>query len=111
MQRVTGLGGIFFKAHDPKKLGAWYKEYLGLPVSEEWGGCEFHWREKDKPDRTGYTVWSPFSENTKYFDPSKSSFMVNFRVDNLAAVLEQLRKEGVQVEDMRRRANSVSSDG
>ncbi len=68
--RVTGLGGIFFKAKNPTKSGAWYKQHLGLPV-ETWGGCAFPWRDAKNPKKKGSTVWSPFDSKTKYFGPGK----------------------------------------
>lgn len=98
MKRVTGIGGIFFKSQDPKALGAWYKKHLGIGV-EEWGGFGFSWKSADNPDGTGTTVWSPFAADTSYFAPSKASFMINYRVADLHALLAVLRAEGVQVED------------
>ncbi len=98
MKRVTGIGGIFFKSQDPKKLKGWYQEHLGITPDAE-GYIHFEWREKDDPDRVGYTVWGPFSHDTDYFNPSTKPFMFNFRVANLDKLLEQLRKEGVQVDD------------
>ena len=97
MKRVTGLGGIFFKAKNPAKLGAWYKKHLGLPV-EEWGGASFPWRDAKKPARKGATIWSPFEAKTKYFGSSKQVLMVNYRVANLQRVLAQLKKEGVWID-------------
>jgi len=82
--RVAGLGGIFFKAKDPKKLGAWYKKHLGLPV-EDWGGVSFHWRDAKAPKKKGSTIWSPFAADTDYFKPSKKPFMFNFQRGELAA--------------------------
>src|SRR5438067_469730 len=100
MKRVTGIGGIFFKASDPKKLAEWYNRHLQLPT-EQWGGAVFKWREHEDPAREAYTVWSPFEPDTEYFEPSKKPFMINFRVENLDAVLEQLRAEGVTVDEKR----------
>ncbi len=98
MDRVTGIGGIFFKSQDPKKLKGWYQEHLGITPDAE-GYIQFEWRKKDDPDRVGHTVWEPFPHDTDYFNPSAKPFMVNFRVADLRALLEQLRKEGVQVDD------------
>ena len=95
--RVTGIGGIFFKAANPAKLGAWYKKHLGLPV-ESWGGCQFSWRETSNPRKMGHTVWSPFEAKTKYFNPSKKPFMINYRVPDLQRVLSELKKERVWVD-------------
>jgi predicted enzyme related to lactoylglutathione lyase len=90
MERVTGIGGIFFKSEDPKKLGEWYRKHLGIPV-EPWNGAVF--------ETGGQTVWSPFPKDTKHFGPSGAPFMVNYRVANLFPLLEQLREEGVTVEE------------
>ncbi|WP_221030137.1 VOC family protein [Actomonas aquatica] len=94
--RVTGLGGIFFKAQDQATLSAWYRDRLGLPV-EDWGGCSFKWREDQDPSRKGTTAWSAFPADTTYFEPSKQPFMMNFRVANLDQLLSDLAAEGVQV--------------
>lgn len=97
MKRVTGIGGIFFKARDPKALCAWYREHLGLNV-EEWGGAAFRWADGN-PTGAGTTIWSPFKDDTTYFAPSEAPFMVNFRVDDLHALLAALRAEGCDVQD------------
>lgn len=94
MARVTGLGGIFFKARDPAALGAWYAKHLGLDV-DEWGGVRF----EEDASRAGYTLWSPFAADTSYFAPSTQPYMVNFRVDDLDALLAQLRADGVTVDE------------
>lgn len=94
---VRGIGGVFFKSRDPKALGQWYSEKLGVRV-EDFGGAAFQWRDLDRPDRIGYTIWSPFAANTTYFEPSSAPFMVNFRVDDLAATLLSLRSSGVEVD-------------
>jgi predicted enzyme related to lactoylglutathione lyase len=98
MKRVTGIGGIFFKSSDPKSLGAWYKTHLGIDV-EDWGGASFQWKGPDNPEGGGTTVWSPFAADTKYFDPSPAAFMINYRVEDLDALLAVLRAEGVQVDE------------
>ncbi|MFO1405923.1 MAG: VOC family protein [Steroidobacteraceae bacterium] len=98
MQRVTGIGGIFFKSRDPKALAAWYREHLGIPV-EEWGGAAFRWVTEANPGGVGTTVWNPFGADTSYFAPGSASFMVNYRVADLHALLAALRAEGVHVED------------
>ena len=97
MKRVTGIGGIFFKAKDPKALGQWYRTHLGINV-EEWGGAAFRWVTPDNPSGTGTTIWSPFQDDTSYFAPSKASFMVNFRVQDLHALVAVLREEGCDVD-------------
>lgn len=94
MAKVIGFGGIFFKSGDPSALGAWYAKHLGLNV-EHWGGVRF---DEDE-DRAGYVLWSPFDSATDYFAPSAQPYMVNFRVDDLDALLEQLRVAGVTVDE------------
>ena len=96
-QRITGLGGVFFKARNPAKLGAWYKKHLGLPV-QEWGGCSFAWRDAKNPKQKGATIWSPFEADTKYFGPGKQGHMINYRVGNLKKVLATLKKEHVWID-------------
>jgi predicted enzyme related to lactoylglutathione lyase len=96
-KKVTGIGGVFFKCKDPKKLKAWYAEHLGI-VSDQYG-TNFEWRKADDPAKKGYTVWSPFIETTKYFEPSEKEFMINYRVENLEALVEELKKEGVTILD------------
>ena len=97
MERVRGIGGIFFKAKDPAGLGRWYRDHLGFPL-EPWGGAQFRWRDHDS-DGEALTVWSPFPETTTHFAPSTASFMLNLRVDDLDAMLAQLRAAGAVVED------------
>lgn len=96
--RVTGLGGLFFKAKNPKKLGGWYKQHLGLDISEQWTGCTFPWREAKDPKKKGTTVWSVFDADTKYFGRGKQGHMINYRVANLKKVLAALKKEGVWID-------------
>ena len=96
MKRVTGIGGIFFKSPDPKRLDAWYRDHLGLDVSE-WGGAIFQWGGPDSP--SGMTIWSPFAQDTKKMEPSSASFMINFRVADLDALLAALRAEDCNVID------------
>lgn len=93
---VTGLGGIFFKTADPASLRDWYTANLGI-AAEEWGGFAFQWLEKDQPEETGYTVWGMFPEATEYFGPGGQSYMINYRVADLEALLVALRDAGVQV--------------
>jgi catechol 2,3-dioxygenase-like lactoylglutathione lyase family enzyme len=98
MKRVTGIGGIFFKAKDPEALGAWYKDYLGIDV-QAWGGAAFAWRTPDNPEGAGTTIWSLFPADTEHFAPSAAPFMVNYRVADLHRLLAVLRSEGVRVEE------------
>jgi predicted enzyme related to lactoylglutathione lyase len=100
MKRVTGIGGIFFKADQPEALRAWYQRHLGIPI-EDYGGAAFRWRDDGDPDRRGMTVWAVFARESPYFDPSTAPFMINYRVDDLDAVLEQLRAEGVTIDPNR----------
>lgn len=93
MKRVTGIGGVFFKARDPESLRAWYREHLGIDV-QDWGGSAFPWQEAN-----GVTVWTIFPATSDYFQPSSAPFMINYRVENLTALLEQLRLEGCSVDD------------
>jgi catechol 2,3-dioxygenase-like lactoylglutathione lyase family enzyme len=98
MERVTGIGGVFFKCQDADALRDWYRDHLGVD-SEPDNGASFHWRDRDRPDRIGYTVWGPFDGDTAYFDPSPKPFMFNFPVHDLDAMLAQLRAAGVEVDD------------
>lgn len=100
MERVTGIGGIFFKAHAPKELQSWYERHLGL-VADADGYISFRWREEKEPGRPGVTVWSTFAETTTYFDPSTRPFMINYRVENLDRMLAQLEAAGVTVDPHR----------
>ncbi|MFZ0332863.1 MAG: VOC family protein [Candidatus Acidiferrales bacterium] len=98
--RVTGIGGVFFKAHDPMKLADWYRQHLGISFEGE--GAAFHpfeWTEKENASKTGATVWAIFPEATKYLGGDKSRFMINYRVANLDYVVAQLKKEGVAVDE------------
>jgi predicted enzyme related to lactoylglutathione lyase len=96
MQRVTGIGGIFFKATDAVALRAWYQKHLGIDV-QEWGGAAFRWTDADGKATLGTTVWSVAEAGGDYFAPSSSTFMVNYRVADLRALLEALRAEGCNV--------------
>lgn len=97
MKKVTGIGGIFFKCKDPGKMKEWYKTHLGFDTNEY--GTNFEWRQSEDPTKKGSTQWTPFAETTKYFEPSAKDFMINYRVDNLEALVEQLTKEGVTIVD------------
>jgi predicted enzyme related to lactoylglutathione lyase len=92
-KKVTGLGGIFFKCNDPKAQREWYSKHLGIASTEY--GATFDWRDKDHPEQIGQTAWNPFKQDTKYFEPSEKEFMINYRVENLVELLEELKKEGV----------------
>jgi predicted enzyme related to lactoylglutathione lyase len=97
MKRVTGIGGIFFKCKDPKQMNEWYKTHLGLNTNRY--GTVFEWRQASDSSKKGFTNWNPFAEKTKYFEPSTRDFMINYRVENLGALVEELKKEGVTVTD------------
>jgi len=96
-KKVTGIGGIFFKCDDPEKLKSWYQENLGIQT-DKYGSC-FEWRQGADSSKKGYTQWSPFSKATKYFQPSAKDFMINYRVENLEALVDELKKNGVTVVD------------
>lgn len=97
VKRVTGIGGIFFKCKDPKKMREWYKDHLGLHTNEY--GAVFEWYQGADNSKKGFSQWSPFSENTKYFQPSEKEFMINYRVQNLERLIEELKKENVTIVD------------
>ena len=103
--RVTGVGGIFFKAQNPAKLAAWYRDHLGIALQPGGAGDSapqfhvFEWTTKEQPVTEGATVFSIFPASTKYFDPGTAPFMINLRVSNLAHLVAQLKAEGVQVDD------------
>jgi len=97
MKKVTGIGGIFFKCKDPDKMKEWYKKHLGLATDQY--GTSFEWRQGDDASKKGFTQWSPFSDTTKYFQPSEKEFMINYRVADLEALVAELRNEGVTIVD------------
>jgi predicted enzyme related to lactoylglutathione lyase len=96
MRRVTGIGGIFMSAQDPKALCDWYKKHLGIDV-QSWGGAAFDWTDSEGNPTKGTTAWSIGPADGKHFAPSKSTFMVNYRVEDLDALLKALREEGCNV--------------
>jgi predicted enzyme related to lactoylglutathione lyase len=102
MQRVTGIGGIFFKAKDPKALQAWYRDHLGIDV-QDWGGTAVSWADADGAPTGGMTIWSITSaengNDDDAFAPSTAPFMINYRVADVRALLEALRAEGCDVVD------------
>ena len=97
MKRVTGIGGIFFKCKDPKAINEWYKTHLGFDITPY--GVKFEWRQEADSTKKGCTLWTPFPDKTKYFEPSTKDFMINYRVENIEALVEELKKEGVTVLD------------
>jgi len=96
MAKVTGLGGLFFKAEDVDATRAWYAKHLGLEFSE-WGGWGWEWRDLEAPERIGRTEWAPFRADTEYMAPSTQPFMMNFRVDDLEALIGQLQDAGIEL--------------
>jgi predicted enzyme related to lactoylglutathione lyase len=97
LRKVTGIGGIFFKCKDPEKIKEWYKTHLGLNTDQY--GTNFEWREGANPEKYGFTQWSPFSDSTKYFEPSAKDFMFNYRVENIESLFKELKENGVNVLD------------
>ncbi|MGZ3839645.1 MAG: VOC family protein [Flavisolibacter sp.] len=97
MKKVTGIGGIFFKCKDPNKINEWYKKHLGFDTTQY--GTSFEWRQDGDTSKKGSTQWSPFAETTKYFEPSTKDFMINYRVENLEALVAQLKNDGVTILD------------
>ena len=98
MKRVTGVGGIFFKAKDAPSLAAWYKRHLGIDV-QDWGGASFDWTDAEGKPVGGTTAWLIDPQESKHFAPSSASFMVNYRVADLHALIEALKEEGCNVLD------------
>lgn len=97
MKKVTGLGGIFFKSEDPKATNEWYAKNLGLDTSAY--GTTFEWKDTEDPTKAGSTTWCTFSKDSENFRPSEKPFMINYRVENLNMLLEELKKENVTIVD------------
>ncbi len=97
MKKVTGIGGVFFKCDDPKAMNEWYTKNLGLPTTSY--GATFDWREDANPKVKGSTTWSTFPQSSDYFNPSTKPFMINYRVENIVALVEELKKDNVTVID------------
>jgi predicted enzyme related to lactoylglutathione lyase len=97
LKRVTGIGGIFFKCKDANKIKEWYKTHLGFDTDAY--GTTFAWYQGSDSTKKGFTQWSPFSEKTTYFEPSTKEFMINYRVENMEKLVEELKKEGVTIID------------
>ncbi len=96
-KKVTGIGGIFFKCKDPKKMREWYATNLGLNTNQY--GAVFEWRQGADTSKKGFTQWSPFTDKTKYFEPSTKDFMINYRVNNMEELVNQFKKTGVIITD------------
>jgi predicted enzyme related to lactoylglutathione lyase len=97
MKKVTGIGGIFFKCKDPNKMKEWYKTHLGIDAGQY--GASFEWYQDAEGKKKGLTQWNLNSETAKLYEPSTKGFMINYRVNNLEALVEELKKEGVTVLD------------
>jgi predicted enzyme related to lactoylglutathione lyase len=95
--KVTGIGGIFFRSKNPAQAREWYNKNLGLAVNEY--GSSFEFRNANRPDEINYLQWSPFEENTSYFNPSEKEFMINYRVQNLTGLIAKLKENGVTILD------------
>lgn len=98
MKRVTGIGGVFFQAKDPKAMRAWYKQHLGIDV-QDWGGAAFTWTDDEGKPTSGMTVWCIGACNSENYAPSTAPFMINYRVADVKALLQVLREEGCNVMD------------
>jgi predicted enzyme related to lactoylglutathione lyase len=96
-KKVTGIGGIFFKCKDPKKVREWYQKHLGLNTNQY--GAVFEWYQGADSTKKGFTNWNPFNEKSKYFEPSTKDFMINYRVENLQALVDELKKDTVTIVD------------
>jgi predicted enzyme related to lactoylglutathione lyase len=96
-KRVTGIGGIFFKSQNPDRIKKWYRKHLGLQTDQY--GTSFEWRQADDGNKKGFSQWSPFEKDTRYFQPSEKEYMINYRVEDLEWLTEKLKEEGVTVLD------------
>ncbi len=97
MKKVTGIGGVFFKVKDPKATTEWYAKHLGLNTNPY--GASFEWYESPTSETAAQTQWTPFPEATDYFSPSQREFMINYRVADLEALVEELRAAGISILD------------
>ncbi|MBN9657825.1 MAG: VOC family protein [Acidobacteria bacterium] len=95
--RVVGIGGIFFKSANRDQMREWYAKHLG--IADGGHGAMLPWREHDDPQKEHVTVWSVFPESSKYFEPGPASFMINYIVDDMDALLERLKQEGVRIDE------------
>jgi predicted enzyme related to lactoylglutathione lyase len=98
MERVRGIGGVFFKARDPKALLEWYRSHLGVQPAPDFTGAVFPWADQRSHDGVGSTTWAIFPSDTAYFGSGESRSMINYRVDDLDRMLEQLRSAEVEVD-------------
>ncbi len=93
--KITGIGGVFFKCKDPSAMRDWYNKSFGMTADHY--GMPFVWKKPENPEKNGYTAWNPFEDKSDYFEPSKQKYMINYRVENLEELLEDLKKQGVTV--------------
>lgn len=100
MAKVTGIGGVFFRANDPERLFAWYQTHLGIQQNPD-GFADFPWRRSDEPEKTGRTVWHLFPKDTTYFGATSPAFMINYIVDDIDALVAALKANGADVDDHR----------
>jgi len=96
-KRVTGVGGIFFKTKDPEQLRSWYSKHLGIKTDQY--GASFKSRQWSAPEKSHYLQWSTFQDDTTYFQPSDKAYMINYRVEDLEWLVQELKKEGVTICD------------
>ena len=96
-KKVTGIGGVFFKCKDPNVMKTWYSQQLGLKTDDY--GAPFVFRNFDRPDEVNFLQWSPMKDDTTYFKPSEKQFMINYRVENIENLIEELKANGVEVVD------------
>jgi predicted enzyme related to lactoylglutathione lyase len=97
VKKVTGIGGVFFRSKYPQKMKDWYSKHLGLNTDTY--GTNFEWRQGGDTTKKGFTLWAPFKETTKYFGAPAQQYMINYRVENLSALLNELREAGVTIVD------------
>jgi len=97
--RIIGIGGVFFKSANRDQTREWYARHLGL--AGKGGDVMLPWREHDDPQKEHVTVWAVFPDSTKYFDPSHAPFMINYIVDDMDALLDRLKQEGVKIDPKR----------
>ena len=97
--RILGIGGVFFKSANRDQMREWYSKHLG--IAAKGGDAMFRWREQGDPQKEHVTVWTVFPASTKYFDPSPAPFMINYIVDDMDALLDRLKQEGVKIDPKR----------
>jgi len=109
--KVTGLGGVFLRSKNPKNLMAWYNQHLGIELAKDFDGSVFIWSQDDTPGRIGSSILGIFASDTDYFGPQNPPFMVNFRVDNLAALLDALKQSGQPVDEETQNLEGIGKFG